>query len=41
MCRGFVWRVFAIAAVSLVPPYVGKIIRRTMKPPSYRKVQNT
>ncbi|KAH8177348.1 haloacid dehalogenase-like hydrolase domain-containing protein [Sarocladium implicatum] len=38
---GFVWRVFAIAAVSLVPPYVGKIIRRTMKPPSYRKVQNT
>lgn len=39
--RGFVWRVAAIAAVSLVPPYLGKIISRTMKPPSYRKVQST
>ncbi|KAI1847269.1 hypothetical protein JX266_006809 [Neoarthrinium moseri] len=36
---GFVWRVFAIAAISLIPPYAGKLIRRTMKPPSYRKVQ--
>jgi len=38
---GFVWRVLAIAAVSLVPPYLGKVISRTMKPPSYRKVQST
>ncbi|KAH8652324.1 hypothetical protein BX600DRAFT_441212 [Xylariales sp. PMI_506] len=36
---GFVWRVLAIGAVSLIPPYAGKLIRRTMKPPSYRKVQ--
>ncbi|KAI5461499.1 P-type ATPase-like protein [Mariannaea sp. PMI_226] len=38
---GFLWRVLAIGAVSLVPPYAGKLIRRTMKPPSYRKVQST
>lgn len=38
--RGFVWRVFAIGAVSLIPPYAGKLIRRAIKPPSYRKVQN-
>ncbi|CAK7271972.1 Putative aminophospholipid-translocase [Sporothrix epigloea] len=37
---GFLWRVVAICAVSLVPPYAGKLIRRTMKPPSYRKVQS-
>ncbi|PQE03453.1 phospholipid-translocating P-type ATPase protein [Rutstroemia sp. NJR-2017a BVV2] len=36
---GFVWRVAAISAVSLIPPYAGKLIRRTIKPPSYRKVQ--
>ncbi|KAI0139354.1 phospholipid-translocating P-type ATPase [Xylariaceae sp. FL1272] len=36
---GFYWRVLAISAISLVPPYAGKLIRRTMKPPSYRKVQ--
>ncbi|ROW09104.1 hypothetical protein VPNG_05727 [Cytospora leucostoma] len=36
---GFYWRVLAIGAVSLIPPYAGKLIRRTMKPPSYRKVQ--
>ncbi|KAI0129979.1 phospholipid-translocating P-type ATPase [Xylariales sp. AK1849] len=36
---GFVWRVLAIGAISLIPPYAGKLIRRTMKPPSYRKVQ--
>ncbi|KAF4120809.1 phospholipid-translocating ATPase [Geosmithia morbida] len=38
---GFVWRVAAIAAVALIPPYLAKIISRTMKPPSYRKVQST
>ncbi|KAI1170133.1 phospholipid-translocating P-type ATPase [Nemania sp. FL0916] len=35
----FLWRVLAISSISLIPPYAGKIIRRTMKPPSYRKVQ--
>ncbi|KAI6785068.1 phospholipid-transporting ATPase-like protein [Emericellopsis cladophorae] len=38
---GFLWRVLAIASISLVPPYLGKVISRTMKPPSYRKVQST
>jgi phospholipid-translocating ATPase len=33
------WRVAAISAISLIPPYAGKIIRRTMRPPAYRKVQ--
>ncbi|CAK7223704.1 Putative aminophospholipid-translocase [Sporothrix eucalyptigena] len=37
---GFLWRVIAICAISLIPPYAGKLIRRTMKPPSYRKVQS-
>ncbi|MCJ1447537.1 MAG: putative aminophospholipid-translocase [Stictis urceolatum] len=36
---GFVWRVAAIAGISLVPPYVVKVVRRTVKPPSYRKVR--
>ncbi|KAK2628742.1 hypothetical protein QTJ16_001845 [Diplocarpon rosae] len=36
---GFVWRVAAISAISLIPPYAGKLIRRAVKPPSYRKVQ--
>lgn len=39
VCRGFVWRVAAIGAISLIPPYAGKLIRRAIKPPSYRKVQ--
>jgi len=38
--RGFLWRILAIGAISLVPPYAGKLIRRAIKPPSYRKVQN-
>lgn len=36
---GFAWRVAAISAISLVPPYCIKVLRRTLKPPSYRKVQ--
>lgn len=36
---GFVWRVLLIAAISLVPPYAGKLLGRTLRPPSYRKVQ--
>lgn len=31
----------AIGAISLVPPYAVKVISRTMKPPSYRKVQSS
>ncbi|KAK4104842.1 phospholipid-translocating P-type ATPase [Parathielavia hyrcaniae] len=36
---GFYWRVAAIMAMSLIPTYAAKVIQRTMKPPSYRKVQ--
>ena len=36
---GFAWRVAAISAISLIPPYSVKILRRTLRPPSYRKVQ--
>ena len=35
----FAWRVAAISAISLIPPYALKVLRRTLKPPSYRKVQ--
>ncbi|KAI9827997.1 MAG: hypothetical protein M1819_006840 [Sarea resinae] len=35
----WVWRVVAILAISLVPPYAVKLVRRTLRPPSYRKVQ--
>ncbi|ETN40668.1 uncharacterized protein HMPREF1541_04947 [Cyphellophora europaea CBS 101466] len=33
------WRVAAVAAISLVPVWGGKLIGRAYKPPSYRKVQ--
>lgn len=36
---GFLWRVLAISTISLCPPYAVKILRRTLRPPSYRKVQ--
>jgi len=36
---GFWWRVAAIAACSLVPVWGGKMVRRWVKPPAYRKVQ--
>ena len=36
---GFWWRFAAICAASLVPVYAGKVIRRTVRPPSYRKVR--
>lgn len=39
MLRGFIWRVAAISSISLIPPYVAKLIRRKIKPPAYRKVQ--
>ncbi|KAB8416363.1 hypothetical protein FH972_024882 [Carpinus fangiana] len=35
----FVWRVAAIAGVSLVPVYAGRVIQGILKPPNYRKVQ--
>lgn len=35
----FAWRVLAISTVSLAPPYAVKLLRRTLRPPSYRKVQ--
>ena len=36
---GFVWRVVAISAISLVPVYSLKVLRRTLRPPAYRKIQ--
>ena len=36
---GFVWRVVAICAGSLVPVWVIKVVRRTVRPPSSRKVR--
>ncbi|KAF2865565.1 hypothetical protein BDV95DRAFT_506767 [Massariosphaeria phaeospora] len=35
----FWWKFCVIAAVSLVPPYAAKILGRTLRPPSYRKVR--
>jgi phospholipid-translocating ATPase len=36
---GFVWRVAVISAISLIPPWIAKAVRRKLKPPSYAKVQ--
>ena len=36
---GFAWRIGAICAVSLGPVLGGKALRRTLRPPSYRKVR--
>jgi len=36
---GFLWRCLVILAIALLPPYAGKVISRTLKPPSYRKVR--
>jgi phospholipid-translocating ATPase len=35
----FWWKFCVIAAVSLVPPYAFKLLGRTLRPPSYRKVR--
>lgn len=35
----WIWRVAAVGAISLVPVWGGKVIRRMWKPPNYRKVQ--
>lgn len=36
---GFWWRFAAVSAASLGPVWAGKVIRRTVRPPSYRKVR--
>ena len=36
---GFAWRVGAIVAVAVVPVWSGKVLRRTLRPESYRKVR--
>lgn len=36
---GFLWRVLVISAISLIPPWTIKTVRRRLKPPSYAKVQ--
>lgn len=35
----WLWRVVAVCAVSIVPVWIGKIIRSSWHPPSYRKVR--
>ncbi|EPS28583.1 hypothetical protein PDE_03529 [Penicillium oxalicum 114-2] len=35
----WLWRVFAVLAVSLIPIWAGKLIKHSWKPPSYRKVR--
>ncbi|KAH7117621.1 phospholipid-translocating P-type ATPase-like protein [Dendryphion nanum] len=36
---GFWWKFAVVAAISLVPPYAAKLLGRTLRPPSYRKVR--
>lgn len=36
---GFLWRVVTISAISLIPPWIAKAVRRRLKPPSYAKVR--
>ncbi|KAF1997195.1 phospholipid-translocating P-type ATPase [Amniculicola lignicola CBS 123094] len=35
----FWWKFAVIATISLVPPYVAKLVGRALRPPSYRKVR--
>jgi phospholipid-translocating ATPase len=35
---GFVWRVFVITAISCLPVYLGKLIKRKLDPPAYAKL---
>jgi phospholipid-translocating ATPase len=35
----WLWRVAAVSAVSVIPIWIGKVIKRSWRPPSYRKVQ--
>lgn len=36
---GFAWRVAAIVGIAIVPVWSIKVLRRTLRPPSYRKVR--
>ncbi|USW52988.1 Putative P-type ATPase, HAD superfamily, P-type ATPase, transmembrane domain superfamily [Septoria linicola] len=36
---GFIWRFAAVLAAALVPVWGGKVLRRWVRPPSYRKVR--
>lgn len=36
---GFFWRVSIITATALIPPWIGKAVRRKLRPPNYAKVQ--
>lgn len=35
----WVWRVVAVCAVSIIPIWIGKMVKRSWRPPSYRKVR--
>ena len=35
----FLWKTALILAIALVPPYAAKLVGRTLRPPSYRKVR--
>lgn len=35
----WLWRVATVCAVSVIPVWIGKVVKRSWKPPSYRKVQ--
>jgi phospholipid-translocating ATPase len=36
---GFYWRTVIITATALIPPWIGKAVRRKLRPPNYAKVQ--
>lgn len=36
---GFYWKTAIITATALIPPWIGKALRRKLKPPNYAKVQ--
>lgn len=36
---GFYWKTIIITATALIPPWIGKAVRRKLRPPSYAKVQ--
>lgn len=36
---GFYWKTGIITATALIPPWIGKALRRKLKPPNYAKVQ--
>jgi phospholipid-translocating ATPase len=36
---GFLWRCALILAIALIPPYAVKMVSRSLRPPSYRKVR--